>query len=171
MRTSTVLRCLFTFGLAFAGAAHAQWPERPVRIIVPSAAGGSPDIMSRLIGKALGDRIGQAVVIENRPGAGGNIGMQTVMNAAPDGYTIGYGNNATLATNEFLFNTLPYDPNKLAPVIKLATTASLVVVNDSSPIKSVPDLIAYARRSRTAWCSARAAPARPAIWARNCSRR
>ncbi|SAI73194.1 putattive exported protein [Bordetella ansorpii] len=147
MRTSTVLRSLFAFGLAFSGAAaHAQWPDRPIRIIVPSAAGGSPDIMSRLIGKALGDRIGQAVVIENRPGAGGNIGMQTVMNAAPDGYTIGYGNNATLATNQFLFNTLPYDPKKLAPVIKLATTASLMVVNDSSPIKSVQDLIAYAKK-------------------------
>lgn len=147
MRTSTGLRCLFAFGLAIAGAAaHAEWPERPIRIIVPSAAGGSPDIMSRLIGKALGDRIGQAVVIENRPGAGGNIGMQTVMNAAPDGYTIGYGNNATLATNEFLFDKLPYDPQKLVPVIKLASSASLVVVNESSPVKSVQELIAFAKK-------------------------
>ncbi|WP_144640502.1 Bug family tripartite tricarboxylate transporter substrate binding protein [Bordetella genomosp. 13] len=147
MRKSTALRCLFALGLAMAGtAAHAEWPDRPVRIIVPSAAGGSPDIMSRLLGKALGERLGQAVVIENRPGAGGNIGMQTVMNAAPDGYTIGYGNNATLATNEFLFSTLPYDPQKLVPVIKLASTASLVVVNESSPVKSVQELIAFAKK-------------------------
>ncbi|MBU4610429.1 tripartite tricarboxylate transporter substrate binding protein [Achromobacter sp. GG226] len=126
-------------------AAHAAWPERPVRIVVPSAAGGSPDIVTRLLSKPLSERLGQPVVIENRPGAAGNIGMQTVMTAAPDGYTLGFGNNATLATNEFLFSQLPYDPAALTPVIYLARTASLLVVNPQLPVHSIAELIDYGK--------------------------
>ncbi len=127
-------------------AAHAAWPERPVRIIVPSAAGGSPDILMRLFGNELAKRLGQPVVIDNRPGAAGNIGMQAVMTAAPDGYTIGYGNNATLATNEFLFSKLPYDPARLEPVVTISRTASLLVVNKDSPVQTVQDLVRHARQ-------------------------
>ena len=141
-----LLSCLVLPILAgTASAAQAAWPERPIRIVVPSAAGGSPDIVMRIFGNELGKRLGQSVVIDNRPGAGGNIGMQAVSNATPDGYTIGYGNNATLATNEHLFSRLPYDPERLIPIVALVSTASLLVVNNDLPIHSTEDLIRYAK--------------------------
>ncbi|WP_454726503.1 MULTISPECIES: Bug family tripartite tricarboxylate transporter substrate binding protein [Cupriavidus] len=126
--------------------ARAAWPERPVRLIVPTAPGGSPDLLSRLLGNALSRHLGQPVVVENRPGAGGNIGMQTLMSATPDGYTIAYGNNATLATNRALYAHLPYDPDKLVPVVALVTTVNLLVVNQNLPVTSVQELIGYARQ-------------------------
>lgn len=127
------------------GVAVAAWPEKPVRLIVPTAPGGAPDIVARLFGEGLSRRLGQAVVVENRPGAGGNIGMQALMAAPADGYTIAYGNNATLATNRFLYSKLPYDPDKLVPVVGLVTTFNILAVNNSLPVKSVQELIAYAR--------------------------
>ncbi|HVR49567.1 MAG TPA: tripartite tricarboxylate transporter substrate binding protein [Pseudorhodoferax sp.] len=136
---STVIALTFS-------AAHAQWPERPVKIIVASAPGGSPDIVSRLIGAELAKRLGQAVVIDNRPGAAGAIGMGALANAPADGYTIGYGNNATLATNEFLYAKLPYDAKKLEPIINTSKTASLFVVNNDLPVRSIPEFIAYAKQ-------------------------
>jgi len=133
--------------LAFAATAHAAWPERPIKIVVPSAAGGSPDILTRIFSNELGKRLGQGVVVENRPGAGGSIGMQAVMTANPDGYTLAYGNNATLATNEFLFSKLPYDPAKLVPIIALSSTASLLVVNKDLPIQNVQELLQYVKQN------------------------
>ena len=124
----------------------AEWPSKPLRVIVPSAAGGSPDIVTRLLGNALSKRLGQAVVVDNRPGAAGNIGMQAVMTAVPDGYTLGYANNATLATNQFLFANLPYDPAKLLPVIGLVSTHSLLVVSPRLPVKTVQELVGYAKQ-------------------------
>ncbi|MDW3683667.1 tripartite tricarboxylate transporter substrate binding protein [Cupriavidus sp. CV2] len=131
---------------AWMPSAHAAWPERPVRLIVPTAPGGSPDLLSRLLGNELSKRLGQPVVIENRPGASGNIGMQALFAATPDGYTIAYGNNATLATNRALYGKLPYDPDKLVPVIGLVTTVNLLVVTPALPVKSIPELIDYARK-------------------------
>ncbi len=127
--------------------AQAQWPERPIKIIVPSAAGGAPDNLTRLVSNELAKRARYTVVIENRPGAAGNIGMQAVATSAADGYTIGYGNNVTLATNEFLFSKLPYDPHKLEPIIVLSQTASLLVVNHKLPVNTVQELIAYAKQN------------------------
>jgi tripartite-type tricarboxylate transporter receptor subunit TctC len=124
----------------------AEWPSKPLRVIVPSAAGGSPDIVTRLLGNALSKRLGQAVLVDNRPGAAGNIGMQAVMTAVPDGYTLGYANNATLATNQFLFANLPYDPAKLLPVIGLVSTHSLLVVSPRLPVKTVQELVGYAKQ-------------------------
>lgn len=136
------LTALLVFTLS---AAHAEWPERPVRIIVPAAAGGSPDIVMRLFGNELAKRLGQSFVIDNRPGAGGNIGMQAVASATPDGHTLGYGNNVTLATNEFLFSKLPYDPAKIVPVVSLVSAASMLVVNKELPVHSVDELVRYAK--------------------------
>lgn len=127
------------------GAAVAAWPEKPVRLIVPTAPGGAPDIVARLFGEGLSRRLGQSVVVENRPGAGGNIGMQALTAAPADGYTIGYGNNATLATNRFLYSKLPYDPGKLVPIVGLVTTFNILAVNPSLPARSVQELITYAR--------------------------
>ncbi|WP_265632461.1 Bug family tripartite tricarboxylate transporter substrate binding protein [Cupriavidus cauae] len=125
--------------------AQAAWPEKPIKLIVPTAAGGAPDIVARLFGDALSKRLGQAIVVENRPGAGGNIGMQALLQAPADGYTIAYGNNATLATNRFLYSRLPYDPDKLVPIVGLATTFNILAVNNALPVKSVRELIAYAQ--------------------------
>lgn len=124
----------------------ADWPSKPLRVIVPSAAGGSPDIVIRLLGNALAKRLGQSVLVDNRPGAAGNIGMQALMNAVPDGYTLAYANNATLATNQFLFSSLPYDPAKLVPVIGLVSTHSLLVVSPRLPVQNVQELVAHAKQ-------------------------
>lgn len=133
----------FVFALNIANAA---WPDHPIRFIVPAAAGGGPDIAARLYGVRLAAKLGQPVIIDNRPGAAGNIGMQMLMTAAPDGYTIAYGNNATLATNEFLFDKLPYDPTKLTPIVQLTRGASLLVVNNDSPAHSVKELVQLAKQ-------------------------
>jgi tripartite-type tricarboxylate transporter receptor subunit TctC len=130
-----------------ASASQAAWPERPLRIIVPAAAGGSPDIVCRIVGEELARRLGQPVIVENRPGAAGNIGLQALQTAAPDGYTIGYGNNATLATNQFLFSRLPYDPDRLLPIVALVSTSSLLVVNKDLPVRNVRELIAFGKRT------------------------
>lgn len=127
--------------------AHSAYPDKPIKIIVPSVAGSSPDVLVRLVGHALALQLGKPVVIENRGGAGGNIGMQALMAAAPDGYTLGYGNNATLTTNEFLFSKLPYDPRSLLPVGGIATTSSFLLVNPEVPVHSVEELVTYIRSS------------------------
>jgi len=127
--------------------AQAGWPEKPVRLIVPTTAGGAPDIVARLFGDELTRRLGQTLIVENRPGAGGNIGMQALLSAPADGYTIAYGNNATLATNRFLYKELPYDPEKLVPIVGLVTTYNLLGVHPSLPVKSVKELIAYAENN------------------------
>lgn len=126
-------------------AALAAWPDKPVRLIVPTAPGGAPDIVARLFGDALSRRLGQPVVVENRPGAGGNIGMQALIAAPADGYTIAYGNNATLSTNRFLYSKPPYDPDKLVPIVGLVTTFNILAVNPSLPVRSTQELVAYAR--------------------------
>ena len=125
----------------------ADWPDRPITIIVPAAAGGSPDIISRLLGNALAQRLGQPVVVDNKPGAGGNIGMQALAKSAPDGYTMAYGNNATLATNQFLFKSIPYQPEQLVPVVALVSTHSLLVVSPKLPVNSVQELVDYAKQN------------------------
>ena len=147
--TSLTRRALGALIFAFAlSSAHAAWPERPIRIIVPSAPGGGPDILVRVFSNELVKRLGQPVIVDNRPGAGGNIGMQALNTAAPDGYTIAYGNNATLATNEFLFSKLPYDPNSLTPIINALKGSSLLVVRPDLPVQSVQELVQYAKQHK-----------------------
>lgn len=130
---------------SLACAASAAYPDRPLKIIVPSVAGSSPDVLTRLIANGLSLQLGKPVVIENRGGAGGNIGMQALMAAAPDGYTLGYGNNATLTTNEFLFSKLPYDPRALVAVGGMATTSSFLLVNMQMPVTTLEELVTYVR--------------------------
>lgn len=131
---------------AASGRARAAWPDRPIRLVVPSAAGGAPDIICRLLGGELAKALGQAVVIENRPGASGNIGMQEVVRAAPDGLTLGYGNVGTLSINLSLFERLPYQPyTQLAPVALLGSVQNALVVRNALPATSVRELIALAR--------------------------
>jgi len=127
--------------------ANAQaYPTRPIRLVVPFPAGGSLDVVARAIGQKLTEAWGQPVVIDNRPGAGGNIGADLVAKSAPDGYTILEGALSTHAVNVSLYAKMPYDPIKdFAPITLVAVTPNVLVLNASYPVNSVPELLAYAR--------------------------
>ena len=129
--------------------AHAQtrdYPVRPVRLIAPFPPGGPTDVLSRAISVKLTEYWGQQVIVDNRPGAGGNIGTELAARAAPDGYTLVMGTIATHAINESLYAKLPYSPNvDFVPVALAAQTPSLVVINPSVAAKGFGDLIALAK--------------------------
>ena len=133
--------------LACAASALAQpYPAKPIRIVVPFPAGGIADLYARLIGARLTDSWGQPIIVENRTGAGGNIGADAVAKSAPDGYTLVMGSFGTHAVNVSLFSAMPYDPVKdFAPIILVLEAEGLLVVHPSVPAQSVLDLIAYAR--------------------------
>jgi tripartite-type tricarboxylate transporter receptor subunit TctC len=135
------LQCL---SLLLASNAHAQgYPNKPIRLIVPYAAGGATDIIGRAAAAEISKTIGQQVVIENRPGAGGNLGAEMVARAAPDGYTMVVSPSSLHGITPFLYSKLNYDPNKdLAPVIVLGAFANVLVVNPSVKANSVSELIA-----------------------------
>jgi tripartite-type tricarboxylate transporter receptor subunit TctC len=146
LHTLTALLATGALPAASSGA-EPGWPQRPVNVIVASAAGGSADVLSRIVLNHVAQDIGATFIIENRPGAAGNIGMSQVKRAAPDGYTLGYGNINTLAVNPALFKQLPYDASKdFQPVGQMFAVYNLLVVRGDSPIRSVADLIAQAKR-------------------------
>ena len=126
--------------------ARAQtYPAHPVRLIVGFPAGGQVDIIARLVGQALGDRIGQSVVVENRPGAGGNLGAQAVISAAPDGYTLFFGASSN-TINTTLFANLPYDFARDITAVAPVNRIPLVLnVNPAFPAKNIAEFIAYAK--------------------------
>jgi tripartite-type tricarboxylate transporter receptor subunit TctC len=121
------------------------YPARPIRLVVPSAAGGAPDAICRVIANELMTAFGQPIVIDNKPGAGGAIGMTEVARAAPDGYTLGYGNVVTLAINKSLYAKLPYDPDSLTSVALLGTVQNALVMRKDLPVNSIKELIEYAK--------------------------
>ena len=141
--------CIFRFLMVFLvslSAAAQNYPSKPIRIIVPFPVGGIADIYSRLIGNRWTELWGQPVVIENRTGAGGNIGADMVAKAAPDGYTLGIGSLGTHAVNVTLFAKMPFDPVRdFAPITLLLEAEGLLVLHPSVPAQNVPELIAYAR--------------------------
>jgi tripartite-type tricarboxylate transporter receptor subunit TctC len=124
------------------------FPEKPVRFVIGFTPGGPSDILARAVGQKLAERWGQQVVVENRPGAGGNLAAEAVAKSAADGYTWLLGNNSILATNHALYRRLPYDPVKdFAPVALVAVQPNILVVHPDVPVKSVADLVALARQS------------------------
>jgi tripartite-type tricarboxylate transporter receptor subunit TctC len=141
------LATTIALGALATGAAQASdYPSHAIRIIVPFAAGGTSDLVTRIVGQALGTELKVAVVVDNRPGAGGNIGSELVSQAAPDGYTLLMGTVATHGINATLYKKMPFDPVKdFAPISLVASTPSVLEVNPSLPVKSVQDLIAYAK--------------------------
>jgi tripartite-type tricarboxylate transporter receptor subunit TctC len=147
-------------------AAHAQiaasdtrWPQRPIRLIVPFTAGSSSDIIARLVGQKLGERLGQQIVIDNRVGASGNVGSEAIARAEPDGYTIGLANTSTLAVGASLA-ALPYDPAKdFAPVSMLGHSPFVLALYPGVPAQTVQDLIALAKTKPHALNYASAGPA------------
>lgn len=142
-----VVASLAFAGLAMMGAAHAQdFPKRAVTIVVPFAAGGSGDILARMAVQKLEPKWGVPVVVENKPGAGGNLGASSVARAAPDGYTLLLGSSAQFAVNVSLFKSLPYDPVKdFTPLALAAATPFVLVTNPGVPAKNVKEFIAYAK--------------------------
>ena len=126
----------------------ADYPSRPVTIVVAFTPGGPSDVLSRIIGRRLQEILHQPFIVENRPGAGGNIAAEQVKNAAPDGYTLLMGNNSILATNAALYRKLSYDAEKdFAPISLVGTQANILVVNPGVPANSMAELIALAKAS------------------------
>ena len=133
--------------LAASGLASGEtYPAKPIHFIVPYPAGGPLDTVARLLGQKVSESVRQPVIVENKPGAGGNIGADLVAKSPPDGYTILMGAVATHAINPTLYAHIPYDPVKdFAPVTQVASTPNVLVVNPSLPVASVKEFIAYAK--------------------------
>lgn len=126
----------------------AAYPDKPIRLVVPSAPGGAPDILMRTLATQLAQQMGVPFVIDNKPGASYVIGTMEVVRAAPDGYTLGYGNIVSLATNRSLMSKVPYEVDKDLTLISSALrVVNLMVVNNNLPIKNVAELIAYAKKN------------------------
>src|SRR5258708_4279438 len=142
------LRCLVLFVALFApGPLAAQaWPQRTITIISPYPPGATNDMLARLVAPKLSETFGQSVVVENRTGASGNIGVALAARAAPDGYTLVIGNDATHATNVFLYKDIGFDPvTSFAPITLAARNIIGIALHPSVPVNDVPGLIAYAR--------------------------
>ena len=133
--------------LLAATALQAQYPDKPIRLVVPFAAGGVTDTSGRVVAEALARRLGQPIVIENKPGASGNIGTQLVVNAPPDGYTLVLGFDGTLVINPHVFANFPFDvTTELAPIGKIGDATLIIVAHPSVPAKSLQELIAYSKQ-------------------------
>ena len=134
------------FGVAPACAQ--DWPTRPITIVVPFGAGGSADLLARILATHMQAKFGQAVVVENRAGAGGSIGTNIVAKAAPDGYTLLLGTVSSIAVNAALYAKLPFDVDKdLQPIMQLVSFPNLLFVNPKLDVKTLPELIAYLKNN------------------------
>ncbi|HEX4928410.1 MAG TPA: tripartite tricarboxylate transporter substrate binding protein [Burkholderiales bacterium] len=134
------------FALVLAASVQAQeWPAKPVKVIVPFPAGGSADLLPRIVGEKLAERWGQPVIVENRPGAAGNIGAAVVYQAEPDGYTLLSAPPPPLVINRLLYPKLAYDPTRFVPISVIAAIPNVLLVNPKVPASSVGELIAYAK--------------------------
>lgn len=137
--------------LAATQAVRAEYPEKPIRLIVNAAPGGAADSTTRVLATALSQRLGQPIVIENRPGASGAIGLDAVAKAPPDGYTLGHANLATFVVAALAARQLPYKPAQdFTPIAKQWTQPNLLGVNPQLPIRTVGELVAYAKAHPTA---------------------
>lgn len=130
---------------AYAQTAAAGYPARAVTIVVPFAAGGNTDVKTRLVARQLGEILGQPVVIDNKPGASGNIGMDLVNRAAPDGYTLGMGSFGPLAVNPWIYPKLSFNPKSFVPIILLEKSPLVLVTPADKPYQSVMDIVAAAK--------------------------
>ncbi len=145
-RISTVLFAAMACAASLNATAQSAYPDRPVRVVVAIPAGGSVDMVARLVSDKLGQELGKSFVVDNRGGASGFIGMSFAAKAPADGYTLVVGPAAFMATNKSVFKSMPYDPEKdFAPISKLVNQSMVLVVRSTSPIGSVRQLIAEAK--------------------------
>jgi len=146
-RTFTVVLLSLVFAM-LPLAARAAYPEKPIRMIVPTAAGTSSDTLVRVLADALGKQMGVPIIVDNRPGGSNIIGTMEVARAAPDGYTLGYGNIVSLAINRSLLAKVPYDVDKdLTLISNCWRVSNVLVVNNDVPVKSVKELVDYAKKN------------------------
>lgn len=127
--------------------AEAQtWPSKPVRMVVAGAPGSAPDVIARLIGSKLSDAWGQQIVVDNKPGAAGNLGTEAAARATPDGYTLLFGQAAPLSMNRHVFKSMSFDPDKdFVPVVNIGLSPMMIAVNPNLPVKSIGELQALAK--------------------------
>jgi len=137
---------LAALALATAAAAADTWPTRTVRMIVPFPAGGATDVVARLLSQKLGEAWGQTVVVENRSGAGGNIGGEAAAHSPADGYTLFMTSGSIVTANPYMYKSLPYDPTKdFVAITNVAAGPQVIIVPNSSPFRTMADLVAYAK--------------------------
>jgi tripartite-type tricarboxylate transporter receptor subunit TctC len=148
MKTLTTLTSALISALALTTAATAQaWPDKPVRVVVPAPAGSSLDIIVRTLGDKLKDRWKQPVVVDNKAGAGGMLGMDVVAKAAPDGHTLGIGFNGPIAFGPYMYKKMPYAPAKdLVPVVLTTSQPNVLAVQAGNPANTVPEFVAWAKK-------------------------
>ena len=139
-------------GMQLLPSAHAEsahWPSKPIKLIVPYAAGGATDVLARAFGEGLSKRVGQPVIVENRPGASGIVGTEAVAKAAPDGHTLLMSLSSSMLVNQYLYSKLPYHPIRdLAFVSQVSTAPVVLAVHSSVPVKNMKELLAYAKANR-----------------------
>jgi len=136
--------------------ASAAWPAKPVKIVVPFPAGGATDVVARLLGQKLSQAWGTGVVVEDRPGAGGNIGADVVAKAPPDGYTLLMTSGSVVTANPFIYGSMTFDPSKdLVPITNVASGPQVIVVNNDLPVKTLREFIAYVQSKPDVWMPTR----------------
>lgn len=147
LKALAILALLASMALTAPPASAEGWPERPVKVIVPHSAGGAPDVLSRILAKVLGEKLGQAFVVENKTGANGNLGAAAAATAAPDGYTLLFTTTGPLAYNKVVYRTsTTFDPAKdFTPVIEVARLPLIIAANGTLPVKTLAELVAYAK--------------------------
>jgi tripartite-type tricarboxylate transporter receptor subunit TctC len=145
---AAVLALICTFHVAAQTNSAANYPNKPIKIIVPFPAGGTSDVLARLIGQKIGDAMGQMVVVDNKPGASGNLGAEMVAKAAPDGYTLLLMDVGTLVISQTLYPNLNFNVNKdFAPITMIAYSPHLLVASNKMPFNTTAELIAYAKKN------------------------
>lgn len=149
MRHQSVFASIaFAVAAVFSTASFAVYPDKPIRLIVPSAAGGAPDVLMRALGAQLSLQMGVPFIIENKPGGSYTIGTMDLVRSPPDGYTLAYGNVVSLATNRSLLPNIPYDIDKDLTLISNAVrVVNLMIVNNDLPVKTVQELMTYAKKN------------------------
>jgi tripartite-type tricarboxylate transporter receptor subunit TctC len=154
LRIMSVLLAVLAL-IGWSPAAQAQaWPDKPIRFIVPSPPGGGTDSLARLLGNKLGELLQWHMVVDNRPGAGGSLGLDLAAKAAPDGYTIVMGESSNLAINPYLYKKLPFDPTKdVVPVALVGTVPLVLVVSSNAAFDSLTSLIAAAKKKQLTFAS------------------
>lgn len=155
MRMSVTRRALLAAAALPAPAlAQAPFPNRPIRLVVPFAAGGGTDIVARIYAQKMSELLGQPMVVENRAGAGGNLGLENVARSAPDGYSLVLSSNGPVAVNRHLFRDMPIDPSRdLVPVSMTFRIEQALIVNPALPAQNVREFIALARQRELTWGS------------------
>jgi tripartite-type tricarboxylate transporter receptor subunit TctC len=144
MKINRILLC--AAALLACGTASAQWPSRPVRLVVPFPAGGPSDLLARPLAAGMSENLGQPVIVENKGGAGGVIGVDSVAKSAPDGYTIAFNNCSSLAISPYSLSSIPYKVDKdFALITAVARVPEVLVVNPQVPVNTFAELIAYAK--------------------------